>query len=58
LLILITVGFTLAYLLLIALVAVPVPRYTDAAGVFLPTVPAVALCELWAKIRARSIPHG
>jgi hypothetical protein len=56
LMVLVTLTFTLGHLLLVALVAAPIFRYTDAAGVFLPTVPAVVLVALWEKVRAGNAP--
>jgi hypothetical protein len=38
------VGFALANLVLVILVEVPLPRYLDAAGIFLPSVVSAAVC--------------
>ena len=45
-------SFALAKLLLVVLVTVPVFRYTDAAGVFVPGVAAIGVMMLWDRIQA------
>jgi hypothetical protein len=49
---LIAVGFALSNLLVIAPTAAPTTRYTDAAGVFLPTVAVVGLFALGERVRS------
>jgi hypothetical protein len=47
---LIAVSFALSKLILVILVEVPIARYLDAAGVFLPAIPMAALVSRWGEL--------
>lgn len=48
---LIAAGFALANLLLVVPITVPIFRYTDAAGVFVPAVAVVGLFRMWQTLK-------
>lgn len=58
LLILLTGTFLLSKVLFIAMGTPPIGRFTDAAGVFLATLPAVSLAAAWQELGTRRRPNA